>query len=140
MFVLQVNPLYLSALGQPEALVAVARSENIDNLSAFVQSNLSLADDGVTIKHYESTTAISAENPVSILCLKMFRPGSPLEHYTTPADRDMLIIDLGTMEQRIADLTAELVSRVTTDWTQILNSVVEIPNLETAQSLSASDL
>jgi len=143
MFVLQVNPLYLSALGQPEALVAVARSEDIDNLSAFVQLGLSLAEDGVTIKHWESTTTLptgSSFDCASIPCMKMFRQGSPLEHYTTPVDRDMLIVDLGTMEQRIEDLTAELVSRVTADWTQILDGVVEILNLETAQSLSASDL
>lgn len=143
MFVLQLNPLYNAATGRPEALVAVARSEDIDVLSAFVQSNLSLAEDGVTIKHYESTTQLpdgTGDTLSYVPCLKMFKLGSPLEQYSAPADQEMLIVDLGSMEQRIADLTAELVSRVTSDWGQILAHVANIQTIEAASSLTALDL
>lgn len=139
MFILQVNPLHLSATNQPEALVAVARAENIDHLSAFVQNCLSFAEDGVTIKHYESTTPMP-DGSNDAVCIKMFRPGSPLENYTAPMDRDMLIVDLGTLTGRIDDLTRELVDRVTSDWQQILTGVVDINSVEVARGLSASDL
>ena len=141
MFILQVNPLHIVATDQQESLVAIARSESLDVLSAFVQHCLSLADDGVTIKHYESTVQIPGDPTHSdIQCIKMFRKGSPLENYTTPVDKDQLIVDLGTLEQRIDDLTKELVERVTDDWGKILAGVLDLNSTGAFSEISQSDL
>jgi hypothetical protein len=121
MFILQLIDLRTEdPTVQNPTVMAVARSENIELLAQFFHHCLNVGSDGSTIYHYEDTL------PNGTPCIKMFKKGSALEYFWAPKDQNTMIVNIGTYDERLRDLIAELTRQTEEHWNNIVHNVVDI--------------
>ena len=121
MFLLQLASLQLLH-DTPEggSIMAVARSNSKDVLLELATGYVNRDAQGIP------TTYEDFLSDGTTPCTKIFVKGSPLEYYGPDPEGGEVIIDIGTLPERLTSFIADLTLRVTSDWNSILSNVVAV--------------